>query len=72
MKRRRPTAADRDLADYVRSLSPGETKIVVEEVRHADLRRGFGLVRPKHEGSMEIEIHCPDNRPVTRYITIFQ
>lgn len=52
MKKRRPTASDRDIADYVRSLPVGSSLLVEDNAVFA----GFGLARIKHEGSMEISL----------------
>lgn len=47
--KRRPTADDRDIADYLRKMKPGEWRVTVEDLMAAE---GFGLVPFKPQGGM--------------------
>lgn len=49
MTKRRPTAYDRDIVDWLRAMRPGDWKIEVESIEKVS---GFGLAEIKHEGSM--------------------
>ena len=50
MKKRRPTAYERDVVDWLRAMKPGAWKIEVEDMTAA--ASGFGLAEVKHEGSI--------------------
>ena len=60
MSKRRPTAHDRDIVDWLRKMKPGKWHIEVEDSDGPV--QGFGLVPIKHEGSMRMEF---DGRAVT-------
>ena len=42
-KKRRPTAEDRDIVDWIKALPSGEHGILIEDLR--DARHGLGLSR---------------------------
>ncbi len=47
--KRRPTAADREIADYVRAMRPGDWTVYVENLMEGE---GFGFAPFKPEGGM--------------------
>ena len=53
MIKRRPTARDRDIVDWLRAMKPGRWKIEVEDP--SAITGGFGLAEIKHEGSIKMD-----------------
>lgn len=53
--KRRPTAEDRDIADYVRNLPVGRHLVVVDSQSENGMRY-LSLARPKMEGGMHLQL----------------